>query len=190
LLSRYDDNTLHEFQLPTEMPGLKGASAEFIPNMNIPHYDSEIIKIDKISDDTIMVGYIYGGIDSPSLNPFANNQTNTTSAATSVYKVKLIRNKPLSKQNINGNNPYSVKSYPNPTKGRITVEFETDKPLNSHYFITNLNGQIIQEGKFSEKNAGLQKHDILIDKKFSKQMLFLTIVIDNKYYSSNKIVVE
>jgi hypothetical protein len=27
------------------MPGLKGASAEFIPDENIPHYPSEIIKM-------------------------------------------------------------------------------------------------------------------------------------------------
>ena len=87
---------MQEYQLPVEMPGLQGASAEFIPNVLLPHYGSEITKLNQVEQDTILIGHIYGGIVSPSLNPFMNNLTGTTSADHTTYWVKLIREMPNS----------------------------------------------------------------------------------------------
>src|SRR5690606_13262343 len=116
---------LQEFVLPIEMPGLRGAGSEFFPNKNLPNYSSEIIKLSDITDDEFIIGHVYGGIFSPSLNPFTNNQTNTTSADAGIYAIKLIRNQPMGIQEINGNNPYSFKLYPNPATTPYTVEFES-----------------------------------------------------------------
>jgi hypothetical protein len=91
LLTRYANGTLKEFELPVEMPGLKGAGAEFIVNHALPRYASEIVKLNDTKQSTILLGYIYGGIESPSLNPFSRNQTNLTKADYTVYEVKLTR---------------------------------------------------------------------------------------------------
>ena len=61
-LSRYADGTLQEFQLPIEMPGLKGSSAEFIPNNNLPFLAAGNIKLSNIQADSFIVRHVYGGI--------------------------------------------------------------------------------------------------------------------------------
>lgn len=94
-LTRYADSTLQEFVFSDEMPLLHGASAEFILNTNLPHTSSKIILLSEIQQDTILTGYILGGIQSPIINPFAQNQTNQTSASTTIYAVKLIKNSAL-----------------------------------------------------------------------------------------------
>jgi hypothetical protein len=75
------------------MPALKGSSAEFIVNENLPRLQKEIIHLSQINQDSFIIGHIVGGIYSPSINPFSNNNTSTTSADNTVYEVKLVRNK-------------------------------------------------------------------------------------------------
>ncbi|MFN2396579.1 MAG: hypothetical protein ABR597_12930, partial [Bacteroidales bacterium] len=175
LLTRYHDGTLEEFQLPFEMPGLKGASAEFIPNQLLPHYTSEIIKLSKIPQDEFIIGHIYGGILSPSLNPFANNQTNTTSADPSIYAVKLIRNKPSTAYKIDGKNPYHIHVYPNPASKAFTIEYNCDKIVKCHYYLTNSAGQIISEGNFKPLQAANNKETIRLEGNIPPQTLYLTV---------------
>jgi hypothetical protein len=91
LLTRNGNGTLNEFELPAEMPNLKGTSAEFMVNPSLPHYKSEIVKLSEIKQSVILLGYIYGGIESQALNPFNRNQTHLTKADHTVYEVKLIR---------------------------------------------------------------------------------------------------
>lgn len=89
-LTRFPDGSLQEYLLPVEMPGLRGASAEFILNHQLPHHPGEIIQLSNINDQDILIGHIYGGINSTTLNPFTVNQTSTnTSASTVVYQVWL-----------------------------------------------------------------------------------------------------
>ncbi|HSI90371.1 MAG TPA: hypothetical protein VK927_04600, partial [Adhaeribacter sp.] len=185
-LTRFADSTLQEFQLPVEMPALKGAGAEFIPNNTLPHYSSEIIKLSRITQDTILIGHIYGGILSPSLNPFSNNQTATTSADPSIYAVRLIRSNPLGVQEIDGKNPYTMVVYPNPATTEVTFSLELNKPAETHYFITNANGQIIKEGKLKSPRAGLNKETIKLEKNLPAQALLLTVVVENKFYLTRK----
>jgi hypothetical protein len=187
-LTRHHDGTLAEFQLPAEMPGLKGASAEFIPNNELPHYPSEIIKLSKIPQNEFIIGHIYGGILSPALNPFANNQTNTTIADASIYAVKLIENKPSTAYKIDGKNPYNIHVYPNPASKAFTIEFNLDKMMMCHYFLTNSSGQIISEGIINPAQAGNNKKTIRLEKDLPPQTLFLTVVFDNLYFITKKIV--
>ncbi len=90
-LTRYADGSLQELLLPVEMPALQGASAEFIFNPMLPHYSSKILKLSAITSDTLLIGHIYGGIQSPLLNPFFSNQTSLTWADTTIFAVRLIK---------------------------------------------------------------------------------------------------
>ncbi len=190
LLTRSADGTLHEFQLPDEMPALKGASAEFIPNNYLPHYHSEIIKLSEIEQDTILAGHIYGGILSPSLNPFTNNQTNTTIADPTIYAVRLVRNPNLSAPEMEGKNPYSIKVYPNPASGKLTIELNDRGFSEANYYLTNSSGQIIMKGKINSSHDRPSKSTIKIDKSLASQTLFLTVTVDHKYYLFEKIIIK
>jgi hypothetical protein len=187
-LTRYADGTLEEFQLPVEMPGLKGASAEFIPNNTLPHYPSKIIKLSKVPQDEFIIGHIYGGILSPSLNPFANIQTNTTKADPSIYAVKLIKNKPSVAYKIDGKNPYHIHVYPNPASKAFTIEYNLDKMVRCHYYLTNSVGQIISEGNFNPPQPGNNRETISLEESIPPQTLYLTVVFDNLHFVTKKII--
>lgn len=190
LLTRSADSSLTEFQLPQEMPLYSGASAEFIPNYSLPHYPSEIIKLSEISAETFIIGYIYGGISSPTMNPFTLNQTNTTSADTIIYAVKLTNNSPVGIQKIDGKNPYSLKIYPNPATSEITFELNADVPSDSQYFITNTSGQIVDTGDLKSTETGSKRYQIMLDSRTRNQTVFLTVVIENKYFITNKVILK
>ena len=186
-LTRMADGTLQEFQMPIEMPGLKGSSAEFILNEDIAHYDSEIIKMHEFEQDTLLIGHIYGGILSPSENPFSFNQTNLTSADNAIYSVKLIKNVSTNISEIDGVNPYKLTVYPNPAFNEIALEFNRKEGAIDYFFITNINGQILDEGNLFSQKTGLNKFNLELEN-IPSQTLIVTVVIDDKYYLSEKVL--
>ena len=187
-MSRDSSGNLLEVQLPIEMPGYRGAGSEFFVNKDLPHHESEVIKLDAIQADTILLGYIFGGILSPTINPFANNVTNTTSADNKIYKVYLIKDIPQSVYEINGKNPYQVNLYPNPVDDMLNVSFEMENPSPVDYFVTDAKGAIVQEGVIKAVSSGETHHKIKLNKISGAQTLFVTFIFDDKFYVSKKVV--
>jgi hypothetical protein len=181
-LTRSANGTLSEYQLPIEMPGLNGSSAEFLLNVQLPHYHSEIIKLSEIDSDTILLGHIFGGINSPSQNPFANNITETTSANNSIYSIKLIKNESLESYKIEGTNPYSFKVSPNPFEFEFRIYIPIENAAEIFYYITTSGGQIIKKGKIEKNFSGPLQYRLSMDQLIPTQPLLLTLVIDNKYF--------
>ncbi|HPI53081.1 MAG TPA: hypothetical protein PLU10_00245 [Chitinophagaceae bacterium] len=179
-LSRYADSSLHEYKVDNEMPAFNGASAEFIPNHNFPHYSNEVLKLSAMPQDTLPIGHIVGGIGSTSLNPFTVNATNNTFAETTIYEVQLIRNEALSSHSIPGKNPYQLNVFPNPFSTEFTLEFELPSSMPVHYFITGTSGNLLQEGELPSV-AGKHKDVLQIQQDIPSQNLVLTVVIDNKF---------
>lgn len=189
-VTRFADGSLIEYQLPIQMPNLKGAGAEFIPNSNLPHYDNEVVKLNEITANEFIVGHIYGGIQSSTLNPFTSNQSTTTSADNVIYEVKLTRTIPLGVQEINGKNPFSFTVYPNPVKnGKVKIEFDLPYATTIDYFISSLNGKIIDDGEIDSTKKGYNTMNFEIDN-VSNQTVIVTFIFDNKFYVSRKVVVQ
>ena len=187
MLTRYSDGSLQELQLPVEMPALKGAGAEFILNKSLPHYSSDIIKLNQINEDTVVLGYIYGGILSSSLNPFTNNQASATNADNSVYEVRLINNNIPGAIEINGQNPYEFIVFPNPAEKIINLKYNLEKIVDTEYFLTNPSGTILHEGMLNSV-PGINNHKLHIDKAIRDNFVFLTLIFDNKFFSTQKII--
>lgn len=190
-VTRDSAGNLSEYQLPVEMPSLQGSSAEFLINTNLPHYETEVIQLSGISQDSILIGHIYGGIYSPQLNPFSSNQTSVTKADTTIYEVWLIRNQSTDSQDdvIDGKNPHDINVFPNPVKEKVNVKFTLEKPTEVAYFITNANGQMVREENIKrplngEQNIRINLQDI------APQPLMLTFVFDDKYYVTRSIILE
>lgn len=187
-LTRDSNGVFTEYQIPLEMPGLKGASAEFIPNLDLPNHNSNIIILSEISQASFMIGHIVGGINSSSLNPFSNNQTNLTSADNTVYEVWLTE-KPISvdEYKVNGTNPYQVSIFPNPFYSKFKIEFNLDKPTIVDYIITDNSGKIYRISETNEYQPGKNSIDIDLGQPNGKQ-LNVTVIFDNKFYVSKKII--
>lgn len=189
-VTRSADNSFQEYQLPIEMPSLKGAGAAFILNNSLPHTVSEIVKIASIQEDTVLLGHIYGGISSPTNHPFTNNQTSTTSADASIYRVFLVKNEPLSVFKIDGSNPYEITIYPIPAKENLYVNFELLNASDVYYMLTDLQGKLIKEGTFEQLKAGKQKQKISLRGIDAAQNLMLTVVFEGKFFTTKRVVVE
>lgn len=186
-LSRYADSSLHEFNTDDEMPALRGASAEFIPNHLAPHYLNEVFKLSAMSQDTLHIGYVVGGIASTSLNPFTVNNTSSTFAEPTVYEVQLIRNEAVAIQSIPGQHPYQLNVYPNPITKNFMIEFELNQALPVHYFITDSKGSLLQEGDL-ESFAGKHRDNVELPSTLAPQRLQLTVVIDHKFTMTQSIL--
>jgi hypothetical protein len=169
------------------MPGLKGAGSEFIPNYNLPYINGKVLDMNALVGDTILAGYIYGGILANSLNPFANNETNTTSADASIYMVKLVRSSDASNLSVAGLNPYAMRVYPNPSEKDIIIELDMTNAKNARYLLTTVTGAIIQEGDLIDLKLN-NKAKIRIDRKIAPQVLMLTVIIDGKYFLQERII--
>jgi hypothetical protein len=188
-LTRDADGNLTEYQLPVEMPALKGASAEFISNLNLPHYTNEVLKLSEINEDSIMIGHIVGGINSTALNPFANNQPNLTNADNTIFEVWLSRNPvSINEFEIDGHNPYEVTVFPNPFKNDLFLTFNLESEVSVSYIITNNLGVILTQTDTEIFAAGENTIPLKFRKKHTTEQMFLTVIFEDKYFVSKKLL--
>jgi hypothetical protein len=182
------DGTLSEHNFPVEMPNLKGAGAEFIPNTNLSHYTNEVIKLNDITTTEFVIGHLYGGIQSPTINAFTNNQTTTTSADPTIYEVKLIYNPSLNVATMDGNNPFTFSVSPNPTKDdTVRIQFNIPYTATLDYFITSMDGKLLDDGEIDGLHVGDNAMTFSL-KNAKANSVIITFVLDNKYYVSKKVV--
>lgn len=189
-LTRYSDGSLTEYKMSKEMPGLKGSSAEFIPNENLPHYENDILKLHAFTGDTLEIGHIVGGILSSSLNPFSVNQTNLTSADNSVYKVLLIRDLTSSSEAVIADNPYDVKIFPNPAGDTFNIEISGKAGAEVRYSITKPNGQLLDEGSLKKASSSTLRHKVDTNFKVPCRAVIISVTIDNRYTFSEKLFID
>jgi len=186
--TRLADGTLSEHNFPVEMPNLKGAGAEFIPNPSLSHYTNEVIKLNDITATEFVIGHLYGGIQSPTQNAFTSNQTTTTSADPTIYQVKLVYNPTLSVATMDGKNPFSFSVSPNPTvNDTVRVQFNLPYQATLDYFITSLDGKMLDDGEIEDAQVGNNTMAFSLENAKEK-IVIITFIFDNKYYVSQKVV--
>ncbi len=184
LLTRQANGSLHEYALPVEMPGYQGSASEFILNKENPLLHDEVVHLSQISADTILLGHIFGGILSYSLNPFSQNQTNTTRADSTVFAVRLIRQSSASLLEYDGRNPWEVMLFPNPVQKEVAVSLNMDSWKEADYIISSVTGQILQQGRVEKIEGGERSFSIQLNGSISPQVLQFTFIIDGQYYVS------
>jgi hypothetical protein len=149
-LAQGPDGVYQEYVLSTEMPALLGASAEFIYLEQVPHYATDIIDLAALSGDSIFIGHVVGGIKSPTLNPFTNNNTSLTDANAVIYQVWLKRTNVGAIEVQAPQLVSKVNLFPNPAKEVAYLEFELVQKANVECFITDANGKLVQEVYFEK----------------------------------------
>ncbi|WP_320814467.1 hypothetical protein [Flavobacterium sp.] len=185
---RAANGSLTEYQLPVEMPNLKGSGAEFISNESLPHYSNEVIKLSEITATEFVIGHIFGGIQSSSASAFTDNQTNLTNADPTIYEVKLVYNPTLSHDLIDGSNPFSFSVYPNPAiNDAVNVQFSIPYEAELEYIMSSVDGKILSEGTIEGLKTGI--NEMIFNLEEAKtNIVVLTFVFDHKFYTSKKII--
>lgn len=186
--TRLADGTLSEHNFPVEMPNLKGAGAEFIPNVNLAHYVNEVIQLNEITETEFIIGHLYGGIQSSNSNAFTSNQTSATFADPTIYEVKLIYNPNLSVPTIDGKNPFTFSVSPNPAlTDTVRIQFNLPYMAPLDYFITSIDGKLLDEGEIEGSSIGPNAMDFSIENA-KENVIVITFILDNKFYASQKII--
>ncbi len=155
-VSRDANGNMSEYKLPIEMPSLLGAGSEFIPNLNIAHYNNEVFKLDEFSTDTTFVGYIYGGISSTAANIFFTNNGTQSIASNQIFKVYLLKNNSVGVDQLNKQSIGTLKMqvYPNPSDGDFTIKFNLIKEAETKISIYRVDGKKIEEKIFNNFEQG------------------------------------
>jgi hypothetical protein len=153
-LSQAPDGSYHEYVLNQEMPALLGASAEFIPKENLPFYAHEIIDLNALASDSVLIGYLVGGIKSTALNPFTQNNTAQTSANAIFYEVWLKQSAAGSIEVPEQNASIHVTIFPNPASAQLNLDFNLTQKANVELFILDQQGKLVHEVYYEKvKNA-------------------------------------
>lgn len=89
-VTRFANGAMKEAALKTKMPGLLGASANFIPHQFIPLIRNKIVDYDKLPTGRSLIGYIYGGLESTHPNIFLQPHGSSTST-NKIFEIYLIK---------------------------------------------------------------------------------------------------
>lgn len=158
-VSRDANGVMSEYKLPVEMPSLLGAGSELIPADSLPIFENGVLKLDDLSSDTTLVGYIYGGISSPQANVFTGSMmgSNGTSASAKIFKVYLVKNQPAtSVHELNKQSQHSLQLQvsPNPNDGTFRISYFLPKPTLVDIFISDATGRMVSHRVISDASEG------------------------------------
>jgi hypothetical protein len=184
-VTRNASGAMQEQRLATEMPGLLGAGAEFIPNTNLSAYANQVIKLDELTDDTTVLGFIYGGISSTGQNIFFINNGSQSSATSSLYRVKLIKEtaaiSPLQSNK-------QLNFYPNPSQGRLKFGFYATTTGVANLQLTNVEGKVVWTDSFTVNQPGDQIKSIDFKELSLKGTYFLKLTIAEQEYKQKLLI--
>lgn len=174
-VSRAADGTMTEERLPVEMPNLLGAGAEFIPNLDLPHFENNVFQLDSFSADTLLVGYIYGGISSTQANIFFTNDGTQSDASQQIFKVYLKKNEITSTIDRKKVNDLKIRIYPNPSSSSLQVEFNLKKSSDLRIDLCDADGKIILQRQFDQLQNGLHNVSLGEMKGLSSGVYFIRL---------------
>ncbi|MFK7933719.1 MAG: T9SS type A sorting domain-containing protein [Saprospiraceae bacterium] len=189
-VTRDENGDLAEYKLPIEMPSLLGAGSEFIPNKNIPHFENGVFKLDSIVADTVVAGYIFGGISSSAANIFWTNDGTQSNASSQVFKVNLIKNNgtvSVHQLNEESVSSFDFEIYPNPNSdGQFTVEFQLKQTDEVPLIISDINGQtlgsILLKSQYGKNTFTVEAEEL-----YQKGTYFVSL--QTKYHRATKKIV-
>jgi hypothetical protein len=187
-VSRDNSGFMSETKI-AELPGYLGAGAEFFANPLLPQFENGILKSDQFIGDTIILGYIAGGITSSMSNVFWINTGAESDASSSVYKVIL------TKTSISGTNPSipqhpslsQLQIFPNPSNEKFQLSYFLSAPLTYSLQIFDTNGKLLKSKKITNNTIG--KHVEEINLKAPTGTYFLTITTETNTIN-RKIIID
>ncbi len=153
---RNSDGTMAEYKMPVEMPELLGSSAEFIRNEALDWYENGVLKLDSIQSDSVLVGYIFGGISSTGKNIFFTNTGTQSAASSQIFKVYLYKSNGsgIDQLNTQSNSSFKLEVYPNPNSGVFQLVFYSENEESIEINLYDVQGRLVYFNKFEDIKKG------------------------------------
>ena len=160
-VSHYSNDSMVEVKLDIEMPALLGSGAEFIPVISSA-YQNEIYMLGEMATEKVLIGYIFGGIESSAPNIFFSNDGSQSEASKRVFAVYLVKqetsntNRALQTEQI-----LNARIYPNPVVGgAIKVEFNNPALEQVQIEVFNLQGAVVYSNSPEKAHTFRQEADL------------------------------
>ncbi len=190
-VTRDENGIMTEYKLPVEMPALLGAGSEFIPVENLPQFNNDVIKLDAITADTTLIGYIYGGISSTAANIFWINNGTQSTASSQIFKVYIIKNTVLGVHEINSqsNGTLQLQVYPNPNNGNFAIQFNLKTNADVKISIHDSIGRLVDDVTLNHLPAGQNFYSKQISSMISGGVYLVQIETPSEK-ATQKIIIE
>lgn len=176
-VTRTANGDMTEYKLPIKMPALLGAGAELIPNLNFAHFENEVFKLDSLTTDSVLIGYIFGGISSAQPNIFFTNDGNQSVASNQIFKVFLKKTKSVSIDNLNKESIgfLNLIIYPNPNDGVLNLSFNLAKKEEVTLTISDTNGSLVNKVVLTNLKTGKNNYTWDIEKLTRGGIYFISL---------------
>lgn len=186
-VTRDQNGVMSEYKLPIEMPSLLGAGSEFIPDESLPQFNNNVFKLDSLTADSTLLGYIYGGISSTGLNIFTTNDGTQSSASSQIFKVYLIKNV-VGIDELNDHSTGSLKLivFPNPSDGVFTVKYNLKRASDVTISLFSVDGKLIEKETVLNQPAG----EYLFEEK-SRKLRYIgnyMLVVETNYETAKQMI--
>lgn len=180
-----------EYKLPIEMPAFLGAGSEFIYNEQIPTYANGVIKFDNLPNDTIVLGYIYGGINSNAKNIFWVNDGSQSAASANIFEVSLIKSNTTGFDQLNkqSNGTLKLSVFPNPNDGTFKASYFLTQNTNVHIVLSDSKGNKIKELALNNQSKGEHLYQQRIKNLANGGVYYITLVTEYEK-AFQKIIIE
>lgn len=190
-VSRNASGVMAEYKLPVEMPALLGAGSEWIPNESLPRYANGVIKYDDLTNDTTLIGYIYGGISSTEANIFFTNDGSQSNASSQIFKVLLTKNGAVNTHDLNEQSlgTLQIKVYPNPNDGNFVVKYNLSKHSDVKFSLFSLDGKKIEDHIFKNLPLGENTFSKYVHS-ITKGGTYLVTIETNYEKATQRIIIE
>ena len=176
-VTRDSTGTMAEYKLPIVMPALLGAGAEFIPSTTFPQFSNEVFKLDSLQTDSVLIGYIYGGISSTAPNIFFINNGTQSSANSQIFKVYLKKALALSIDELNYSSTSSINliAYPNPNEGQLNISFTLESRDDVTISIADVKGSIVSTTQLKNLKSGRNEYKTTLNGLAKEGVFFITL---------------
>jgi hypothetical protein len=161
-VTRHANGTMDEVRLNVDMPDYLGSGAEFIPLEGIAKYENEVIKLNYTNGDTVLAGYIYGGIKSTAPNIFWVNDGTQSIASPVIYKVYIVKSAATGLNKVVGKspNPLNMSVYPNPANEKAGILFTLNSDADVYIYLQDTNGAMVNQYSLTGLKPGNYDADI------------------------------
>lgn len=147
-VSRDETGKFSEYLMEEELPAFIGTNSEIYLNPSLPLYKEDIIDLEALKEDTVFIGFLFGGIyhPFPDRNPWQNDRAHLTLANPYLTKISYIKSKTSgTRPEQNTKQDYSIELFPNPSNSVIDIHFDPVQRIsNLVLWIQNSEGKILK----------------------------------------------
>lgn len=186
LVTQHGDSSFVEYLLPSKLPYYLGSSAEFVPNTSLPYLAEHVLDFDRLQhdvQDSLLVGYLLGGIQSNAPNIFWINDGTQSFPNQTLYEVWLT---PTKQAAMPVGDVFRV--YPNNTFNRMKIDFSCSEPSKVKIRVYDYHGRRIMNKRLGSFPAG--NHTVTRRGNFLNKEHFYTIQLErNGVITEQRLVV-